>query len=52
MRYSLGCRLGYRVTEPTSFVFNVEVARIQQQRVLHERLVVTPEVPLETYVMP
>ena len=52
MRYSLGCRLGYRVTEPTSFVFNVEVARIPQQRVLHERLVVTPEVPLETYVMP
>jgi hypothetical protein len=52
MRYALGCRLGYRVTEPTSFVFNVEVARIPQQRVLHERLVVTPEVPLDTYVMP
>ncbi len=52
MRFSLGCRLGYRVAEPTSFVFNVEVARVPQQRVLHERLRLTPDVPLETYVMP
>ncbi len=30
MRFSLGCRLGYRVAQPTSFVFNVEVAQTGQ----------------------
>lgn len=53
MRFSVGCRLGYRVKgEPATFLLNVQPARLERQRVLHERLTLTPEVAVESYVMP
>jgi hypothetical protein len=52
MRFELGCRLRYEVAAPSVFVLNVEPARLDQQRVLRETLTITPDAPVERYVMP
>lgn len=52
MRFSLGCELGYEVESPTTFVLNVQPARMGRQRILREELAVTPDLPVETHVMP
>jgi transglutaminase-like putative cysteine protease len=52
MKFSLGCKLGYQVEAPSVFVLNIQPARLEQQKVLREQLTLTPEVPVETYVMP
>lgn len=52
MKFSLGCELGYEVEEPTTFLLNVHAARLEQQRLLRESLRLTPEAPVESYVMP
>ena len=36
MKFSLGCELGYEVDAPTTFVLNIQTARLDQQRVLRE----------------
>lgn len=52
MKFALGCRLAYRVAGPSTFVLNIQPARLEQQRVLAERLRLTPDLPVESYVMP
>jgi transglutaminase-like putative cysteine protease len=53
MRFSVGCRLSYRVTgNETGFMLNIQPARLERQIVLEERLSLTPELPVESYVMP
>lgn len=52
MRFSLGCRLAYEVAEPTTFIFNVQAASFDRQRVLSERLAIDGDVPYETFVQP
>lgn len=53
MRFTVRCRLGYRVTTaPAGFLLNVQPARLERQRVLQERLTLTPELPVEGHFMP
>jgi len=52
MNFSVGCKLGYRLTLPTTFVFNVEVAQFAVQTVQNERLDITPSLPIERWTMP
>src|SRR3954451_8544612 len=52
MKFSLGCRLAYQVGSPSSIVLNIQPAKLEQQRVLREKLVITPEAATQSYVMP
>lgn len=52
MLFKLGCNLHYDVAEPASGFFNVRAAETDQQRVVKERLVLTPNGGDEQYVMP
>jgi len=52
MRFSLGCELGYRVDSATTFVFNLQPARLPRQEIVRERLRVTPEIPVQAHAMP
>ncbi|PWE54151.1 transglutaminase family protein [Metarhizobium album] len=52
MRYRLGCELSYEVKSPTTFIFNLEVARLERHLDLEERLVVSPDLPKRTYSVP
>jgi transglutaminase-like putative cysteine protease len=53
MRFAVGCRLNYRVARtPASFLLNIQPARLERQKLLGERLSLTPELPVESHVMP
>lgn len=52
MKFALGCKLGYKIEGTASFVLNLQPAELPQQKLVRESLVVTPDVPRETYVMP
>ena len=52
MRFRVGCELTYDIAEPSSFLFNVHPARLEQQRVRDERLTVDPPAACADYVMP
>jgi transglutaminase-like putative cysteine protease len=53
VKFLLGCELGYQVSGPSTLIFNIEVARIDRQRIVRESLDVTPaSVPIESYIMP
>ena len=52
MKFIVGCKLGYKVEDAASFVLNIQPAELPRQKILRESLVVTPDVPLETYLMP
>jgi transglutaminase-like putative cysteine protease len=52
VRYKLGCDLSYELKGPTVFIFNLEVAKLQRHQDLRERLVITPDAALRTYVVP
>lgn len=53
MRYRLGCELDYEVeADDTPFVFNIEAQRRPGQEIETERLVLSPELPLERFDMP
>ena len=43
MRFKLGCSLAYEVMSPTTFIFNVEVARLRSLDVLSETLTLAPD---------
>ncbi|HEX6013107.1 MAG TPA: transglutaminase family protein [Geminicoccaceae bacterium] len=52
MKFSVGCELGYQVDAPSSFVLNIQPTRLEQQRILRELLVLTPDLPVESHVAP
>ncbi|MBO9099158.1 MULTISPECIES: transglutaminase-like domain-containing protein [unclassified Rhizobium] len=52
VRYRLGCDLSYEVLEPTTFIFNLEVARLMRHQQLTERLIITPDLKRRTHVVP
>lgn len=52
MRYRLGCDLSYQVKSKTTFIFNFEVAKLIRHHDLAERLIMTPDLPRRTYVVP
>ena len=52
MRYTLGCSLAYQVNAPTTFIFNVEVAKLKSLEVVSEVLTLAPDIRREVYVTP
>lgn len=52
LRFKLGCSLGYNVLAPTTFIFNVEAARLQSLEVFSEALTLAPDLRREIYVTP
>lgn len=52
MRYEVGCRLGYQVGQPGPIVLNVRPALTEQQRMVEERLTLSPERAIESWTMP
>jgi hypothetical protein len=49
VRYRLGCELSQEVNSPTTFIFNLEVARLKRHLDLDERLVGSPDLPKRTH---
>ncbi|MDB5622910.1 MAG: Transglutaminase [Devosia sp.] len=49
MRFSVGCEIGYEIDDEATLIFNVEAMRGGGQRILHERVLVTPDLPAEEY---
>jgi transglutaminase-like putative cysteine protease len=53
VKFLLGCELGYRLTGPSTLIFNIQAARIDRHRIVRESLDVTPaNVSIEPYTMP
>jgi transglutaminase-like putative cysteine protease len=52
IRYKLGCKLQYRIVEPTAFIFNLEVARLQRHLDLTESLQISPRYERRMYEAP
>jgi transglutaminase-like putative cysteine protease len=52
IRYSLGCDLSYDVKSPTVFIFNLEVAKLVRHHDLVERLSISPQHEIRTYIVP
>jgi transglutaminase-like putative cysteine protease len=52
MRYKVSCRLGYRIGVETPFVFNIEAQNHGSQTIEQERLILTPSLNEERWVMP
>ncbi len=49
IRFDIRCALGYEVSGPSDFLFNIEVAETPQQRVLSSHCIVSPLLPLENF---
>ena len=52
MKFSVGCSLGYRIQDAATLIFNIEVAKIDQQLVTSEKLTIEPDIAVEHYVVP
>jgi transglutaminase-like putative cysteine protease len=52
VRYKLGCSLAYEIGCESTFIFNLEVAKIARQEILNESLVFTPAVEPSVYADP
>lgn len=52
IRYKLGCNLSYEISEPTVFIFNLEVARLVRHKDIVERLSISPELTRQSYSVP
>ena len=52
MRSTLGCSLSYNILSDTTFIFNVEVARLRSLRILSETLTLNPNLKRDIYVTP
>ncbi len=50
MRYTLGCSLSYNILSDTTFIFNLEVARLKSVEILSESLVLTPNLKRDIYI--
>ena len=52
IRVSIDNELSYNVLQPSDFVFNIEAARNQYQRIIDESLAFDPPLPFEQYTDP
>src|SRR3954464_11073442 len=52
MRYTLGCSLSYNILSDTTFIFNLEVAKLKSVEILSESLVLTPNLKRDLYTTP
>jgi transglutaminase-like putative cysteine protease len=51
-QFSCGCQLHYTIAAPSTFIFNVCVAKTPQQKILSERLTLTPSLGYTEYLEP
>lgn len=47
MRFSVGCEIGYEVAQRATLIFNIEAMRGGRQRILSEKLTITPNLPAD-----
>ncbi|WEK04399.1 MAG: transglutaminase family protein [Candidatus Devosia phytovorans] len=47
MRFSVGCEIGYDVADQATLIFNIEAMRGGRQRIVSERLTITPDLPAD-----
>lgn len=52
MKFNLGCKLNYSLSEASTFVFNISVARNNFQKVLQENIQIEPSLNYEEYISP
>lgn len=52
MKLKLGCELEYQVLEETTFIFNVEVARLTRHERLADSIACTPDADRRSYAVP
>ncbi len=52
MRYTLGCSLSYNILADTTFIFNLEVAKLRSVEILRETLTLKPDLKREVYIHP
>ncbi len=52
MRYTLGCSLSYNILADTTFIFNLEVAKLKSVEIISESLVLAPDLKREIYIHP
>jgi transglutaminase-like putative cysteine protease len=52
MKFKMSCDLAYRVVEETVLIFNLEVAPLAAHGDLLDRMVLTPDLPRRTYMLP
>lgn len=52
IRYRVGCHLRYQIELPTTFIFNLEVARLARHVGVVERLTVVPGTKTQSYTVP
>lgn len=51
-RFNCGCQLEYQVAEESTFIFNIGVAKTNQQKIRQENLELTPNLAYEEYIEP
>lgn len=52
MLFDLGSTLRYTVRQPSTLIFNIEVAQHDWQKTVREELQITPPLPRDSYTMP
>ncbi|VXD22376.1 transglutaminase-like domain-containing protein [Planktothrix paucivesiculata] len=52
MKFKVGCQLEYEVRDYSTFIFNINVAKTRNQRILEESLKLDPNVYYEEYLNP
>jgi transglutaminase-like putative cysteine protease len=52
MQFNVGCELSYKLTQPSTFFFNIGVATNQHQTVISEQLDTKPDTDVEAYTLP
>lgn len=52
MKFNLGCQLNYKITQPSTLVFNISVLNNDYQRILQENLQIDPEINYDEYSDP
>jgi transglutaminase-like putative cysteine protease len=51
-KFHCGCQLVYSVAAESTFIFNICVAKSEQQQILSERLIITPPLSYQEYLEP
>jgi transglutaminase-like putative cysteine protease len=47
VQFSVGCEIGYEVAQRATLIFNIEAMRGGRQRILSEKLTITPDLPAD-----
>lgn len=51
MRFKVSSFLSYEAFSTTTFIFNIQVARLPTQSIISESLTITPEIKYEEFVL-